>query len=138
MEKRWFVLYASENLLEIEISDCNCINEDSLPFGKFNKLKDFIESCKKCFKGKEEKFLQPVMRRNTFSLKDLAKSCVRNQTNSYDELELPEGLKAQINQEKLDEHCHFRMALNEIEDKNSFVYGKNYHFTSQTLFPQTF
>ena len=122
------LMYVGENLLEIEVSDCSC-NGDTLPFGKFNTLEDFIENCKKGFKRKPEKFLRPVMRKNTLSLKDIAKSCVRIHTNSYDQLEIPQRLKDDLNQEKLEQHSHFKMSLNEIEDKNSYPEGQKYRFT---------
>ena len=129
------LMFVEENLLEIEVSDCSCNGDDtSLPFGKFDTLEDFIENCRKGFKRKNglpttEKFLQPVMRKNTLSLKDIAKSCVRIHTNSYDQLEIPQRLKDDLNQEKLEQHSHFKMSLNEIEDKNSYPEGQKYRFT---------
>ena len=116
-----------EDLLEIEVNDCNC-DGGSLPLGKFNNLEQFIKNCNRSLflSHSLPRFFQPVKGRSTFkkvlTLKDIAISCIRSHTDSYDDLEIPKALKTELT------HRHFKMALNEIEDNKPFLERHFEHF----------
>ena len=129
----WF----STDLLEIEVNDCIC-DGGSVPFGKFNNLEEFIQNCNRSLflSHSSPRFSQPVTRKSTFdkvlTLKDIAKSGVRSLTDSYNDLEIPKELKNELTH--ILPHNHFKMALNEIEDKKPFLerHWEHFSFTSPT------
>ena len=120
-----------EDLFEIEVNDCIC-DGGSVPFGKFNNLEEFIENCNRSLflSHSSPRFSQSVTRKSTFdkvlTLKDIAKSRVRSLLDSYDDLEIPIALKTELTH--ILPHNHFKMALNEIEDKKPFLERHYEHF----------
>ena len=54
-----------EDLLEIEVNDCNC-DGGSLPFGKFNNLEQFTQNCNRSLSlSGAKRFSQPVIKKST-------------------------------------------------------------------------
>ena len=107
----------SNILYELEIRNCNC-KKNLKPIQKFETLSKFVKYCNSINENCGILFKNPVIRKNVFSLEEMAKSNITTYFgNSIDELNLPKILKENL---AVPTHNHFEMTLDEKRACNQY------------------